>query len=48
MKKLFSLLLVSSFALAFVACGGKKVDTAKLKADSTAKADSVAAVTKKK
>lgn len=44
MKKLFALLMVSTFALAFVACGGKKVDTEKMKADSTRKADSVAKV----
>jgi hypothetical protein len=36
--------MVSTLALAFVACGGKKVDTEKLKADSTRKADSVAKV----
>ena len=40
--------MVGTFALAFVACGGKKVDTEKMKMDSTAKADSVAAATAKK
>jgi len=45
MKKLFALMMVTGFAVAFVACGGKKaVDTEKLKADSIAKADSVAKV----
>jgi hypothetical protein len=47
MKKLFALLMVCGFALAFVACGGgekAKEAAAKAKADSTAKADSVAKV----
>ena len=48
MKKLFALLMVCGFAVAFVACGGGKAAeeaAAKAKADSTAKAkaDSVAA-----
>ena len=38
-------MMVCGFAVAFVACGGKKaVDTEKMKADSIAKADSVAKV----
>jgi hypothetical protein len=46
MKKLFALLMVCGFALAFIACGGgkAKADAAKAKADSTMKADSLAKV----
>jgi hypothetical protein len=47
MKKLFALMMVASFALAFVACGGKKDESAKKTADSlaaAAKADSIAKV----
>ena len=47
MKKLFALLMVCGFALAFVACGGGKAKeeaAAKAKADSTAMADSIAKV----
>jgi hypothetical protein len=48
MKKLFALMMVTGFAVAFVACGGKKNDEAqKAKADSiaaAAKADSIAKV----
>ncbi len=45
MKKLFALLMVCGFAVAFVACGGGKAAeeaAAKAKADSTKMADSVA------
>ena len=47
MKKLFALLMVCGFALAFVACGGGKAKeeaAAKAKEDSTHMADSVAKV----
>ena len=45
MKKLFALLMVCGFALAFVACGGGKAKeeaALKAKADSTHMADSIA------
>ena len=44
MKKVFGLILVSAFALAFVACGNKAKEeaAAKRKADSTVTADSIA------
>ena len=48
MKKLFALLMVCGFALAFVACGGGKAKeeaAAKAKVDSIAMADSIAKVT---
>ncbi|MGC4022471.1 MAG: hypothetical protein QM734_11275 [Cyclobacteriaceae bacterium] len=46
MKKLFALMMVCSFAVAFVACGGKNKaeEAAKLKADSIKMADSIAKV----
>ena len=46
MKKVFGLILVCSFALAFVACGNKAKEeaAAKAKADSTKVADSIAVV----
>ena len=47
MKKVIGLMVVCAFALAFVACGGgKKAEeaAAKAKMDSTATADSIAAV----
>ncbi len=43
MKKFIASVIVCSFAVAMVACGGKKVDEAKAKADSLAMADSIAA-----
>ena len=49
MKKLFALLMVCGFALAFVACDGgkaKKEAAEKAKMDSTRKADSTAQVAK--
>jgi len=51
MKKIIASIIVCGFAFAFVACGGGKKaadEEAKAVADSTAKADSVAAATKKK
>ena len=46
MKKLFALMMVCSFAVAFVACGGKDKAAAaeKMKADSIKMADSIAKV----
>ena len=46
MKKLFALMMVSAFAVAFVACGGKNKaeEAAKMKADSIKMADSLAKV----
>ncbi len=44
MKKIFGLIVVCAFALAFVACGGGKANEAAAKADSTATADSVAKI----
>lgn len=43
MKKFIASVVVCGFAVAMVACGGKKVDEAKVKADSTRVADSIAA-----
>lgn len=48
MKKLFALLMVCGFALAFVACGGGKAKeeaAAKAKQDSINMADSIAKAT---
>ena len=48
MKKLFALMMVASFAVAIVACGGKKeetaaaVDSVVASVDSTAVVDSIA------
>ena len=48
MKKLFALMMVAGFAVAIVACGGKKeeaaasVDSAVASVDSTAVVDSIA------
>ena len=48
MKKLFALMMVAGFAVAIVACGGKKeetavaVDSAVVSVDSTAVVDSIA------
>ncbi len=36
MKKVFALLMVSAFAVAIVACGGKKEETATTPVDTTA------------
>ncbi len=46
MKKLLALIMVSGFAVAFVACGGKDkaAEAAKMKADSIHMADSIAKV----
>jgi hypothetical protein len=46
MKKVFGLILVCAFAVAFVACGNKAKEAAaaKAKADSTRRADSTAMV----
>ena len=45
MKKIIASLIVCGFAVAMVACGGnKEAEAAKAKADSTATADSIAAV----
>ena len=46
MKKVFGLILVGAFALAFVACGNKAKEeaAAKAKADSTKRADSLEVV----
>ena len=46
MKKVFALVAVAAFAVAFTACGGKKVEEAAAAVDSTAAAvvDSAAAV----
>ena len=42
-------MMVTGFAVAFVACGGKKaVDTEKMKADSIAKVEAEAAAVKMK
>jgi hypothetical protein len=38
MKKLFALVAVAAFAVAFTACGGKKVEEAAATVDSTAAA----------
>ena len=43
MKKIIASLIVCGFAVAMVACGGKKVDEAQRVADSIATADSIAA-----
>ncbi len=44
MKKVFALAIVGAFAVALVACGGKKAeDAAKAVEDSIRKADSIAA-----
>ena len=43
MKKFIASVVVCGFAVAMIACGGKKVDEAKVKADSTRVADSIAA-----
>ena len=48
MKKLFALMMVGAFAVAIVACGGKKeevaaaVDSVVVSVDSTAVVDSIA------
>jgi len=48
MKKLFALMMVAGFAVAIVACGGKKeeataaVDSVVVSVDSTAVVDSIA------
>ena len=49
MKKLFALMMVGAFAVAIVACGGKKeetataaVDSSVVSVDSTAVVDSIA------
>ncbi len=44
MKKIIASLIVCGFAVAMVACGGKKIDEAKKLADSLAKVDSLAAL----
>lgn len=45
MKKIIASLIVCGFAVAMVACGGNKEEAAaKAKADSTATADSIAAI----
>ncbi len=45
MKKIIASLIVCGFAVAMVACGGKKEEAAaKAKADSIATADSISAV----
>lgn len=41
MKKLFALVAVAAFAVAFTACGGKKVEEAAATVDSTAAAEVV-------
>lgn len=41
MKKLFALVAVAAFAVAFTACGGKKVEEASAPVDSTAAAEVV-------
>ena len=44
MKKIIASLIVCGFAVAMVACGGKKIDEAKNLADSLAIVDSLAAL----
>lgn len=41
MKKLFALVAVAAFAVAFTACGGKKVEEAAATVDSTAAATEI-------
>jgi hypothetical protein len=43
MKKLFALLMVCGFALAFVACGGKKAETTTEDSTKVAAPDTTAA-----